>query len=144
MPTVTRVRVEGVPDAAMAAFKAAADRSGESQTDVINWCLSMLSRSYPRSQFYWTPGDGGALVRVPEEPLVSSGSQTTLTVNLLPLALQGLSNSRSRYRCEDDGVLARAAHLAVYYDRRDGQLGYGFVAGNAVITVAHLHMVRTS
>jgi hypothetical protein len=144
MPTVTRVRVEGVPDAAMAAFKAAADRSGESQTNVINWCLSMLSRSYPRSQFYWAPGDGGALVRISEEPLASGGSRTDLTVNLLSLALQGLSNSRSRFRCEDDGVLARVAHLAVYYDRRDGQLGYGFVAGNAVIGVSHLHMVRTS
>lgn len=129
MPTATRVRIEGVPGAAMAAFKAASDRTGESQTDVINWCLAMLSRSYPNSPFYWAPGDGGALVRVSEEPLVGGRPGSHLTVNLLPRALQGLGNSRSRYRCDDDGVLARAARLAEYYDRRDGQLGYGFAAG---------------
>jgi len=44
--------------------------------------------------------------------------------------VQGLVNGRSRFHCDNAGVLARAARLAPYFDRHDGRLGYFLILSN--------------
>lgn len=131
MPRWIRTVFEAVPDDAVKLIKAAHDRTSETNTDIINWCLIIMGRAGPTWSFYWTPRGATKPIWVDITP-IGSDTTTRVTVNLTPQAWTALAQLRQRYRCEDHEVLARAAWLATYFDRSDGRLACGFAAGGQV------------
>jgi hypothetical protein len=137
MPQPIRTVFDAVPDDAMALIGAAHERTAESKTDIINWRLTMLGRARPTFGFYWVSNKvGDRPIRV-DLTTPASATVTRVTVNLTPRAWTSLAARRQLYRCEDHEVLARAAWLATYFDRSDGNLACGYVA-NGQRTHAHL------
>lgn len=128
MPQAIRTVFEAVPDDAMKVINAAHNRTSESKTDIINWCLIMFGKPGPTWSFYWLPRGSQRPIWIDVAPMTST-TATRLTVNLTRRAWTALAMLRQRYRCEDHEVLARAAWLATYFDRRDGHLTCGFAAG---------------
>ncbi len=141
MPSPIRTVFEAAPDDALALISQANDRTAESKTDIINWCIYTLGRARPTHGFYWIPQGSTEPIKIDLTP-VTSTSTTKVTVNLSRHAWTALAECRQRFRCEDDDVLARAARLAAYYDRRDGRLGHGYVAGGQRAYARLLHIVR--
>lgn len=133
-----RTVFEAVPDDALALVTAAHNRTAESKTDIINWCLITLGRAGPTWSFYWVPKGSDRPIWIDLTP-ITSATATKLTVNLTPRAWTALTQLRQRHRCEDHDVLARAAWLATYFDRSDGNLTCGFAAGGQR---AYAHLLR--
>ena len=127
MPQPIRTVFEALPDDALAIIEAAHNRTAEGKTDIINWCLIMLGRARPTFSFYWVPKGDEKPIWIDLTP-PASATATRVTVNLTPRAWTSLAARRQLYRCEDHDVLARAAWLATYFDRSDGNLACGYVA----------------
>lgn len=143
MPAFEKAVIEDVPGNALDLFRQEALRSGNSVTDTINWCLIRLARPSPRSTFYWVENherSDESLTAISCDP-VAGGTPTELTVNLTTAAKRALDQSKTRYRSDEASVIARAAQLAAYIDRKDGRLAYGIVAGNQVISVSALRFI---
>lgn len=143
MPAFETVVIEDVPGNALDLFRKEAQRSGNTVTDTINWCLIRLAQPSPRSTLYWV----NEPERSDEDPTaissdpVTGGAATKLTVNLTTAAKRALDQSKTRYRGNEADVIARAAQLAACIDRKDGRLAYGIVAGNKVISVSALRFI---
>lgn len=126
-----RVVIEGVPDNALVAFRRAAEVNNASRTDVINWTIQILAKpgTVLRS-LYWVENFGRQNEKVTKIDLtpIPPRDPVQLTINLLDTAVDALAKARRYYRCDEAGVLARAAWLAIYFGRRDGRLATGRVA----------------
>ena len=139
MAAFRKVTIADVPNNALVAFRRASALRDASMTDVINWCLQIVAEPGPLSALYWVENHGKDNERVTKIELtpIPPGDPNTLTINLLEKAAQALSLATQRYRCDEAGVLARAAWLAVYFDRRDGRLAYGrYYRGRSVKAAA--------
>lgn len=122
-----KVRIQDIPGNTMIAFRRAAALRDASVTDVINWCIQIAAAPGPQSALYWVVPKGGGnqdITRINLAP-TPPGDPTLLTINLLDEAVRALERAKQRYRCDEAGVIARAAWLAVYFGRTDGRLASG-------------------
>ncbi len=134
-----KMRIERVPGNAMVAFRRASVLTDSSVTDVINWCVEMVAKPGPQSALYWVVPDGKGsetITKINTAPVPPDDDATNLTINLLNEAVAALAIARQRYRCDETGVLARAAWLAVYYKRTNGRLASGRAYTNANRTIS--------
>lgn len=127
MATFRKMTIADVPENALVAFRRASVLGDASMTDVINWCIQIIAKPGPLSTLYWVENHGAANEKITKIDLtpIPPGNPNALTINLLEKAIQALSLASQRYRCDEAGVLARAAWLAVYFGRNDGRLAYG-------------------
>lgn len=127
MAAFRKVTIADVPNNAVVAFRRASALGDASMTDVINWCIQIIARPGPLSTLYWVENHGTESEKITKIELspIPPGDPHALTINLLEEAAQALSQATQRYRCDEAGVLARAAWLAVYFERHDGRLACG-------------------
>jgi len=115
----------------MLAFRHAAKNHRAKVVDVINWSVQLLAIPPRLCNLYWITDEGTKDEKVtkiginPTPPMPQVGGSAEQKVNLTPEALRALDKAKNRYRCDEAGVLARAAWLATYFRRTDGKLGYG-------------------
>jgi hypothetical protein len=127
MPRSIPIRLNAVPNDAVALLTGAHYRTAESVSDIINWCLTMFGKVKRDESLFWVPAGSATAARILVTPVI--GTQTgRISAELTPLAWSALTEWRQRWRCEDDDTVARVAWLAPYFDRRDGRLACGTTA----------------
>jgi len=131
------VRIENIPEDAMEAFRIHAKAKKTPLDVLINWCVDALgyAHSHRTGTFYWQP-DGVEDWDAEELPTdgIFGGKVEHLTMNFTKSAYKALLAVEEKLGCGNEMVLARAACLAPYFERRGGVLLFGTIRNGK-----HLH-----